>query len=107
MPKYCYTDRFEGSNANYNWIYHSLQQSSQRNTANDKNPTEMNKNLVLQWIPSRVGILGNEAADILAKRITFLPQSQNIPEFNIAKAFLKRTIKKKKKENKIKQKYDR
>ncbi|XP_071040579.1 ribonuclease H1-like [Parasteatoda tepidariorum] len=35
---------------------------------------EMNKTIVIQWIPSHIGIEGNENADYLAKNVATMPQ---------------------------------
>lgn len=42
-------------------------------------------NIILQWIPSHVGIPGNEVADNLAKKGTSLHQPRGVPTVTTTK----------------------
>ncbi|XP_072380393.1 uncharacterized protein [Diabrotica undecimpunctata] len=57
--------------------------------------------ITLQWIPSHVGVEGNEAADELAKEGTTLPQPPSFQLYTSAKSTIRRGIKAKIKEQQI------
>jgi len=48
------------------------------------------KTVVFQWVPSHVGIHGNETADLLAKRGTSLYNKQTPPNYETVKRLIKR-----------------
>jgi len=47
------------------------------------------KTIAFQWVPSYVGIHGNETADLLAKKGTTLQNKQTSPNFETIKRLIK------------------
>ena len=63
---------------------------------------KLGRQITFQWIPSHIGIRGNEAADRLAKKGTTLHQTVTLPDITSAKNMLK-TVTKNGNENCIKE----